>query len=215
MKIEWLGHSTFKVSGENISVVHDPYKNILGYKLPKDLTADIVLASHGHGDHSNKDGVTGEFDFINMLGTHESNGLTIDSIKSFHDNQGGAKKGENIIFKYTLDGITVAHLGDLGHVLNEEQQAFLSNVDIMFVPCGGGFTIGSNDANIVVKQVNPKIVIPMHYRTKALYIFGFKFEKVDNLIKLLERKVIKQKSLDITIDQIKAENSLVILDYKQ
>lgn len=214
MKIEWLGHSTFKVSGENISIVHDPYKNILGYKLPKDLTADIVLSSHGHGDHSNKDGVNGTFDFINTLGTHESNGLKIESIKSFHDNQGGAKKGENIIFKYKLDGVTIAHLGDLGHILNEEQQVFLNNVDIMFVPCGGGFTVGSSDASTVVEQVQPKIVIPMHYRTKALYVFGFKFEKVDNLINLLDRKVIKQKSLEITQEQIKTENAIVILDYK-
>lgn len=214
MKITWLGHSAFKVEGKEISIVHDPFKNILGYKLPTNLLADVVLSSHSHSDHSNVAGVNGEFKLINQVGDCTVGDIDIKGIHSFHDNQEGQKKGNNIIFTYTLDGIKIAHLGDLGHVLSTEQVELLRDIDVLLVPCGGGFTIGSDDAVTVIDQVNPKIVIPMHYRTPALFIFKYKFEKVDNLLDKLNYKVEYQKTLELNTETLENQKRVIILDYK-
>ncbi len=213
MKIKWLGHSAFEIKTEEITIVHDPYKNMLGYKLPKTLLADIVISSHEHSDHNYIEAVSGDFEYINTAGIHEFKGVKIEGVSSFHDDKKGQERGKNIIFKYTIDGITIAHLGDLGHILDDGQKQCLQNVDILLIPCGGRYTIGSEKALEIITQINPKITIPMHYRTKALLMFGFKFEKVSNLTSILNKKINKVKILEITKEQLPKENEVYILSY--
>ncbi|MFV0287967.1 MAG: MBL fold metallo-hydrolase [Mycoplasmatales bacterium] len=215
MEIKWLGHSTFQVQGTKTTIIHDPYHNILGYKLPKNLTADIVICSHQHQDHNNVAGVQGDFQVVDKLNTYQLEDLTIQSVKTYHDKNQGKQRGDNIIFVYTLEDITIAHLGDLGHLLTTKQLIQLPKIDILMIPCGGGFTINAQEAKIIIEQINPKIVLPMHFRTKALGPFGLKFEKVEKLIKILSRKLVKEKTLKITKEEIENKNDLYLLDYKE
>lgn len=212
MKIQWLGHSCFDIildDGRNIII--DPYKNILGYKLPSHLTANIVVSSHGHNDHNYTEAITGDYTYISTVGKYKIGNIEIEGIKSYHDNQGGSVRGDNIIFKITYNGISICHCGDLGHTLNQDQTAALRGVDILLVPCGGGYTVGSTDAAIIVSQLLPSYVIPMHYRTTALGPLGFKFESVKKFKTKLNIETLEQKSFNY---EPTTNRKLVILDYK-
>jgi L-ascorbate metabolism protein UlaG (beta-lactamase superfamily) len=216
MKIKWFGQSCFLITAENgKKILTDPFKNMLGYKL-LEIEADIVSTSHNHSDHNNIKAVKGSFIHINALGACTKNDIAIKGVETFHDNASGAKKGKNTVYNFSIDGINVCHLGDLGHVLDSKQIAEIGKVDILLLPVGGGATIGASDAIQVVKQLNPAMVIPMHYRTKALGLFGFLFEKVDKFISVSGSQVTKCKELEINKVDIKASKEypkIVILEY--
>jgi Predicted Zn-dependent hydrolases of the beta-lactamase fold len=216
MKIQWFGQSCFLITAENgKKILTDPFKNMLGYKLPE-IEADVVLTSHNHSDHNNINAVKSSFIHINELGTFTKNGIAIKGVETFHDNASGAKKGKNTVYNFTIDGIHVCHLGDLGHILNNNQIQEIGTVDILLLPVGGGPTIGASDAVQVVKQLNPAMVIPMHYRTKALGLFGFLFEKVDKFIALSGLKTKKCKELEINKENIKRnqeDKEILVLEY--
>lgn len=215
MKIKWFGQSCFLITSENgTKIVTDPYKNMLGYRLPV-VEADIVSTSHNHSDHNNTKAVKGSFTHLSELGTFTVNNIAIKGVATFHDNALGAKRGKNTVYNFSIDGINVCHCGDLGHVLTDTQINEIGPVDILLLPVGGGPTVGAQDAGQVVKQLNPAIVIPMHYRTKALGPLGLLFEKVDNFIAASGLKSKKCKELDIDKANIKnkEETAIVILQY--
>ena len=121
MKIKWFGQSCFLITAENgKKILTDPFKNMLGYKLPE-IEADIVSTSHNHSDHNNISAVKSSFIRINELGAFTKNDIAIKGVETFHDNASGAKKGKNTVYNFTIDGIHVCHLGDLGHVLSSNQ----------------------------------------------------------------------------------------------
>ena len=216
MKIKWFGQSCFLITAENgTKVLTDPFKNMLGYKLPE-MEADIVTISHNHADHNNINAVKGRFTHILESGGFSENGISIKGVATFHDKVSGAKKGKNTVYNFSIDGINVCHLGDLGHVLDSKQITEIGKVDILLLPVGGGPTIGASDAVQVVKQLNPAMVIPMHYRTKALGLFGLLFEKADRFTALSGLNVTKCKELEI--DAVFIKNSqkrpeIVVLQY--
>jgi L-ascorbate metabolism protein UlaG (beta-lactamase superfamily) len=216
MKIKWFGQSCFLITAENgTKILADPFKNMLGYKLPE-IEADIVSTSHNHRDHNNIKAVKGSFIHINELGACTKNDIAIKGVATFHDNVSGTKKGKNTVYNFTIDGIHLCHLGDLGHILSGNQIQVIGTVDVLLLPIGGGPTIGATDAVQVMKQLNPAIVIPMHYRTKALGLFGFLFEKVDQFIAVSGLHVTKCKELKINKADIKASKEypeIVILEY--
>jgi L-ascorbate metabolism protein UlaG (beta-lactamase superfamily) len=216
MKIKWFGQSCFLITAENgKKILTDPFKNMLGYKLPE-IEADIVSTSHNHSDHNNISAVKSSFIHINELGAFTKNDIAIKGVETFHDKASGAKKGKNTVYNFTIDGIHVCHLGDLGHVLSSNQIQEIGTVDILLLPVGGGPTIGATDAVQVMKQLNPAIVIPMHYRTKALGLFGFLFETVDKFISVSGLHVTKCKELEINKVDITASKEypeIVILEY--
>jgi L-ascorbate metabolism protein UlaG (beta-lactamase superfamily) len=194
----------------------DPFQNMLGYKMPE-IEGDIVSTSHEHRDHNNISAVKGDFIHINKTGAFSKNGIAIKGVETFHDKVSGAKKGKNIVYNFAIDGINICHLGDLGHVLDSKQIAEIGKVDILLLPVGGGpTTIGASDAVQVVQQLNPAMVIPMHYRTKALWVLGFLFEKVDKFIALSCFNVTKAKELEINTALIKNTRErpeIVVLQY--
>lgn len=213
MEIKWYGQSCFMITSKNgTKVLTDPFHNMLGYKLPE-IEANIVSTSHNHGDHNNVKAVKGNFMHIHESGDFSKDGIEIKGVQTFHDKVSGAKRGKNTIYNFKVDGINVCHCGDLGHTLDSNLVKEIGNVDILLLPVGGRATIDAIDAVNVMKQLNPKEVIPMHYRTKALGIFGFLFAKVDKFISASGLAVKEQDVLELNQRNINDYSGIVVLKY--
>ena len=155
MKLTWLGHACFLLEADGYRIVTDPYTGVPGYP-PLSVSAHAVFCSHGHFDHNAVDRVT--------LLPHQDSPFTVREIASFHDDRGGTLRGGNTIRVFTADGISVAHLGDLGHPLSAEQLAAIGPVDAALVPVGGVYTLDATGAKSVCDALKPRCVLPMHYR---------------------------------------------------
>ena len=214
LKIKWYGQSSFLITSSNgEKIVTDPF-NKMGYKLP-DTNADIVTISHNHSDHNNHKIIKGDFLLINEPGSFEKDNIIIKGISTFHDDQKGKIRGNNIIFNINVDGINICHCGDLGHLLTDEQIADIGTVDILLLPVGGTFTIDAGKAHMVIKQLNPLITIPMHYRTKALGIKGFIFGKLDNFLALADEwNDTGKQEIELNKETIKTEKRIIVLNYE-
>ena len=154
MKLTWLGHACFLLEQDGYRVVLDPYTDVPGYP-PLQVQAHEVLCSHHHYDHDYVQGVT-------LLPKRE-NPFSLRTVETFHDDQGGALRGPNTIHILTAGGITVAHMGDLGHQLSQDQLAAIGSVDGVLVPVGGFYTVDAAQAKQVCDSIRPKWVVPMHY----------------------------------------------------
>lgn len=217
MKIQWLGHSCFKVSNSiGQAIVHDPYNGIGQYKLPTRLDADVVLSSHQHGDHNYTDGITSEFEYVTSLGTIETSVTAITGIASYHDKTEGSERGDNIIYTYSLDGLKIAHMGDLGHELTDEQVKLLEDTDILLIPCGGTYTLDGQMAAKVAASIKPRVVIPMHYYTEAVSEYGNTFAPVADFTDAYGKQVtnLNATSLEVDKDSITELSPVVIMEYK-
>ena len=208
MKIEYLGHSCFKLTeSKNISIVCDPFSAEIGYKMPK-VAADIVTVSHHHFDHDFTDGVVNDPVIIDKAGNFNFGGLEISSIESFHDDAKGKKRGRNLIFKFKMDGVTVCHLGDLGENYSADLIEKISPVDVLLVPVGGNYTIDAQTAKKYVEWIKPHIVIPMHYSTKDSKI---DIAKVDEFLNLFDGNISEENCLDLSINDIDTNDTKIIL----
>lgn len=174
MDIIYLGHSSFKISGKSATVVTDPFDpQMTGMRFPN-VTADIVTVSHGHPDHNFTQAVTGELvdgaariRVIDGPGEYEVKGVSVLGFPSFHDDKSGEERGGNTMYVIEIDGLRIAHLGDLGHTLSDSDITEIGNIDVLLVPVGGKFTIGPEDAVKVTRAIEPSIVIPMHFKPEG------------------------------------------------
>ncbi|MFO8109336.1 MAG: MBL fold metallo-hydrolase [Thermoplasmata archaeon] len=168
MRIRWHGHSCFEVENDHV-IITDPHDGkSIGIKTPN-VEGEIILVSHDHFDHNATRIVKkSNSEVINEPGTYSFGGLKIQGLKTFHDEKEGEKRGENIIFKFTMDGTAFCHLGDLGHLPAEEVIDQIKGVDFLFIPVGGTFTIGPEKAAELVELIKPSIAIPMHYKVGGL-----------------------------------------------
>ena len=170
MKIKWYGHAAFLItSDQGIKIITDPYESgaysgQLSYGKIKDQ-ADIVLVSHDHADHNDAKSLPGSPQLIKGSGAKIVKGISLKGISTYHDPSKGSERGANTIFTFTVDGIQLCHLGDLGHTLSEKEIAEIGPVDILFIPVGGYFTIDPIEATRISTQIKPKILIPMHFKT--------------------------------------------------
>lgn len=155
LKLTWLGHSCFLLEQDGYRLVLDPYREVPGHPDVQ-AQAHEVLCSHGHFDHNAVEGVT-------LLPKRESP-FTVRTVATWHDEQGGALRGENTVHVLSAGGITLAHLGDLGHPLSQETLAAIGPVDGALVPVGGTYTVDPAGAKQVCDALGPKWVLPMHYR---------------------------------------------------
>jgi L-ascorbate metabolism protein UlaG (beta-lactamase superfamily) len=207
MQITWLGQSCFKIQGKDVTVVTDPYGDI-GLKLPR-LNADILTVSHSHYDHNNTGAVNGSPFVVNQPGEYEVKNVFIQGIPSFHDDKSGAERGANIIYLFQLEELKIAHLGDLGTRLSDEQLEKLEGVDIIFIPVGGVYTIDGKQASDVVSQLEPRIAIPMHYKIPGLK------EKLQTIDKFCDEMGVKhngaEEKFKITKKELPAEETRVII----
>ena len=190
MDIQYLGHACFKLRGKKASVVIDPYhKESVGFGLPS-LSADIVLSSHNHEDHNNVEAVKGtarrkEPFVIREPGEYEIEGVSIFGYQTYHDQAKGEERGENVVFRIQLDGVSLVHVGDLGHLLDKKMMEQFGNVDVVMVPGGGVYTIGPEEAWKLATDIGAEVIIPMHYRTEQHRqdVFG-KLASLDEFIKV-------------------------------
>ena len=164
MEVKWLGHSCFRLKGKSTIVVTDPYSPDTGYTLGK-VNADIVTVSHQHPGHNNTEAVSGTHRIVQGPGEYEIGEVIIIGIAAFHDDKKGAVRGKNTAYLMEIDEISVCHLGDIGHQLTDSEVEELGVVDVLLVPVGGKSTIDASTAAQVVRQLDPKIVIPMHFQT--------------------------------------------------
>lgn len=186
-KISFAGQSCFAISVSNskdhsADIVIDPFDESTGLKAPN-FSADIALVTHNHHDHNNVKALKGEPFVINGPGEYEVKEVFIKGIPSFHDDEDGKKRGQNTIYTIEAEDMRFCHLGDLGQKqLSDEQLDKIGQVDVLMVPVGGTYTIDSSEASKVISQIEPKIVIPMHYDLPKLKI---KVDGVDKFLKTM------------------------------
>jgi L-ascorbate metabolism protein UlaG (beta-lactamase superfamily) len=185
MKIKWYGHAAFLItSDQGVKIITDPYESgafggQLTYGQIKDQ-ADIVIISHDHADHNDTQSLPGSPEIVKGSGSKTVKGISIKGISAYHDASKGSERGENTIFSFSVDGMKICHLGDLGHILSEKELAEIGPVDLLLIPVGGYFTIDPNEATRVAEQIKPKILIPMHFKTKKC---GFPIAPVEDFLK--------------------------------
>lgn len=215
MKITWYGQSCFQIIAQKkrngyASLVIDPFSEEIGLSLPK-LEANILLVSHQHSDHNSIKAVSGNPFLIEGPGEYEVQEVFIQGIPAFHDKVKGGSRGETTIYTIEAEGVSVCHLGDLGQAeLTDEQLEKIGEVDILMVPIGGNFTISAREALKIMSQVEPKIIIPMHYKIPKLKV---KLDELDKFLKILGVKSIQAES-KITIkkkDLSEEESKIIIL----
>jgi L-ascorbate metabolism protein UlaG (beta-lactamase superfamily) len=177
--ITWLGLSCFRIRGNQAIIITDPFPPGLGYTLGKQ-TADIVTVSHQHPSHSYDQGISGEHRLLRGPGEYEISGVLILGIAAYHDAVKGQSRGKNTLYLMEIDGVAVCHLGDIGHVLSDEQVEEMGNVDILMLPVGGVSTINAAMAAEIIRKLEPKAVLPMHYKTPKT---DRELEPVENFLK--------------------------------
>lgn len=199
MDIYPLGHASFRIKGKQATVVTDPYLKSSG--------ADIVTVSHDHEDHNVLAKIDGAPFVVRAPGEYEIKGVTIIGVPTFHDDKEGAERGKNVVYKFTVDDLRICHLGDLGHKLTDSQVEAIGSVDILFIPVGGVYTIDAKMAVQVVAQIEPPIVIPMHY-SKELEL-----EPVQTFLKEMGAEgVVPQPKLSITPEKLPETTTMVVLE---
>lgn len=214
MEIVYLGHSSFRLKGKNGTVITDPYDpKSTGFAFPKDQTANIVTVSHQHNDHNAANLIQGEPKIISSPGEYEIGGISLIGISTYHDTKSGSDRGKNICFIIEIDEIRILHLGDLGHKLSQEELNQIQAIDIVLIPVGGEFTIGPQEAVEVINQLEPRVVIPMHYQVPRLnpQIFG-RLKTVDEFLKIMGVAGIKDTKYITSIEKLPEEPIVVVLE---
>jgi len=171
MQIQYYGHSCFKLTTkpggratEDISLFFDPFGKELGIRPPQGQ-ADIVFVSHQHSDHNNISAIKGDPVVIETPGEYAVKGINVVGVEAFHDAEEGASRGRSTIYILEAEELKICHLGDLGCDLSGKQLEEIDGVDILFIPIGGKYTIDGKKAAELVRKIEPRVVIPMHYKT--------------------------------------------------
>lgn len=209
MDITWYGHSCFKLKGKNASVVIDPYNpEMLGLKKLR-VSGDILAISHQHEDHNYSDAVEGSPFVIAGPGEYEVKGVTLHGVQTFHDTKDGKERGPNVFYTIEIDGVVVGHCGDLGHELSTTQLEALGDIDILLIPVGGVYTIDAAAAVKVIAQIEPHVVIPMHYKLGDKLPLG----TLDEFLKVYGKgKVDPVSKYSVTKDKLPDGEEIVVLE---
>ena len=211
MKVEWLGHSCFLLeTSQGLKIITDPYEpGCFGGTLDYadiNIKADIITVSHNHADHNYITAFPSSR-VIDKQGSFNVASVGIEGMGTFHDKSNGSQRGRNIIFIFNINGLKIAHLGDLGDIPPDLKK--LENLDVLLIPVGGTFTIDAREASKLIEAIKPKIVIPMHFKNEKL---GFDIDGVDKFTKG-KQNVEKLESSSIEIDKtsLPQETEIIIL----
>ncbi len=210
MIIQWFGHSFFRLETRGKVIAIDPYREeATGLKPPR-FKADILLITHQHEDHNNKNVIMGDPFILETPGEIEIGGVFIEGLPSFHDKKRGQARGENTIFLLESEDMVICHLGDLGEPqLKEETLEKVADTDILLIPVGGNYTINYEEAVSFINQIEPKIIIPMHYALPHLKI---KLDPLEKFIKAIGKKPEMIDKLIIKKNNLPEEAKLVVLN---
>lgn len=215
MKIQWIAHSCFLIEDSlGKRILTDPFHKSIGYEPYKE-SVQAVTISHNHFDHNNSESYADKSIIINKCGFHDLGFAKVHGFSSYHDNLQGAKRGNNIIFVYEIDGFRLCHLGDLGHALDSEYVSKLGTIDILFIPVGGHYTLDGSEAYKLCSVIKSSIVIPMHYHTsdntmsldgpEEFIVHMKNVEKIQGSTFLIEsKKPYKNKVILLTPKEIKS-----------
>lgn len=216
MEITWFGHSCFRLRERAVSVVTDPYGKDLGLVLPR-VRADLVTVSHNADDHNYVRGVKSGFRMLAGPGEYEVSGVFVTGLelRGERKKKEPASKPRNTVFLFEFDDLTICHLGDLDHVPHQDQvEETLSEVDVLLIPVGGGESLNAVQASEVVSLLEPRIVIPMHYKVKGLAP-SIKLDPVTKFLKEMGLdKVPTQEILKVTHSTLPEETEVVLLELK-
>lgn len=210
MEISWLGHSCFQIKGKSATLVTDPFSPQAGDTsgLGK-LSASIVTISHDHPGHNYAVGVGGNPRVVRGPGEYEISDVLITGVPSYHDNERGRVLGRNTIYVIHMDDVVICHLGDLGHTLQEEQLEEVADADVLLIPVSGQHTINAAQAAEVISQVEPRLVIPMHYALPE----GDAPNPLDKFCREMGIEVgHSQPKLNVARTTLPAETQVVILE---
>ena len=210
MEIVWLGHSCFRIRGKVATIITDPFDKTLGYPMKKP-TAHIITVSHEHPQHSYTGAVAGDPRVVRRPGEYEIANVFINGIATFHDANRGEERGKNTVYRIQIEEVRICHLGDLGHVPTAEQVEQIGDVDILMVPVGGGTTIGATQAVETISLFQPRVAIPMHFKTDVVKM---ELAPVEPFLKEMGvKEVVSQPKLNISKSSLPMETSVVVFDY--
>ena len=208
MDVTWLGHGCFRMRGRNAAVVTDPYPPSIGLKLQR-MDADLVTVSHEHDNHNYTQAVREAYE-VRGPGEYEVAGVSVIGFATYHDAEKGAKHGRNTVYLIEIDGVRVCHLGDLGHRLDDADAETVSSVDVLLVPVGGRTAMNAAQAAEVVRQLEPRYVIPMHYAIPGLKL---ELDPNDRFLKEMGVAVTEpQPKLSVQASSGEYETKVVVLE---
>lgn len=212
MTIRWLGHSCFLLTTrDGVRIVTDPFDAAVGYPMPA-AEAEILTISHSHHDHNHRDWVGGNPIVIESEGNYQAQGVEIDAYPCFHDEAQGAKRGRNLIFVFQAEGLRMCHAGDLGHPLGQPLLRQIGLVDVLMVPVGGVYTLDAAGAWELVRRMEPRAVIPMHYKTPPL---SFDLAPAGDFLALTGQSAEPALSeLVVEADRLSRLPPVVVLDWR-
>lgn len=212
LKITWYGQAMFKISSAEGTVVVDPTPPQTGYEY-EPMSADIVLVTHRHFDHFYLDGITGNPKFINASGKFDLGGLKVVAFDSFHDAKLGEERGRNVIYTWEQAGLRLGHFGDLGHMPEHDLMKKVLKLDVAMVPVGGIFTIDAEQAVRLIRDLEARIVLPMHYGTPDCVV---PLEPVDEFTRRFKGNVrlVTERPVEVTRDSVPPTTEVWVLPYK-
>jgi len=214
VKVKWLGHAAFLITAQDgTRIITDPYAPQGDRLTYGDIgeAADIVTVSHDHFDHNNVAAVKGKPQVVKGARSHQVKGIEFKGVATFHDTASGSQRGPNTVFIFTVDGIRVCHLGDLGHLLTDGQMAEIGPVDVLFIPVGGVFTIDPPAATQVSEKIKPKVIIPMHFKTAKCTFPNF---GADDFVKGKPRvKKLDSSEVEFKKEGLPAATEIVVLKH--
>lgn len=215
MKVKYYGHAAFLITSDHgTRIITDPYKpgafGAMSYgKIPDE--ADVVVVSHEHDDHNSSGELSGNPEVVRTPGKRSAHGIEFNGIPTFHDTSSGKERGGNIIFSFTVDGITICHLGDLGHALSQNEVEAIGAVNLLMLPVGGFYTIDSKVASEVARQLNPSIVIPMHFKTEKCEL---PITPVEEFTRGKARvKVMNSSEISLDKSDLPKEREIIVLQH--
>lgn len=213
MLIRWHGHSCFEFGCDLGTLVIDPHDGkSLGIKPPSPSSAAAVLMTHDHYDHSAARVVSGDHkDFIGRNGKFKAGPFEVEGLETYHDEEQGAKRGMNTMYFFRMDGISICHCGDLGAIPDEKVLKKIRNVDILFVPIGANYTMGLPEVKEFIEAVDPRVIVPMHYRVLGLCIAIL---PLDDFLKMVPAENVDYvgNEIDLSFDELPERSECWIFD---